>query len=379
MSQAANLGYQRFMRLAINLAKKGFGKTNPNPLVGAVVVKNNRVVGQGYHRRAGLAHAEVVALDQAGGRAKGASLYVTLEPCCHFGRTPACVDKIVASKIGEVIFAMYDPNPLNNGRGARFLRAQGIKVVSGIMEDQARAINRVFTKYISKRLPFVTVKVAQSLDGKIATKTGHSRWISSLQTRRFAHRLRAEVDAIMVGINTILLDDPLLSCRMNRRLCRKQPKKVILDSRLKLPSRARIFSSRSPAEVLIATTKFAPRKRVLYWQRKGFRVLVVKDRDGRVNLKRLLKRLAEMQISHILLEGGAEVIASALEQRLVDRLFVAVSPKIVGGRSAPTAVGGSGINRMEQARALTDVKVRRLGPDLLFEGRVGPSKTKQGG
>jgi diaminohydroxyphosphoribosylaminopyrimidine deaminase/5-amino-6-(5-phosphoribosylamino)uracil reductase len=358
-----------FMRRALRLAEKGKGLTNPNPLVGAVVVKKGKIVGQGYHRKAGLAHAEVLALDQAGRASKGACLYVNLEPCSHTGRTAPCVDKIKASGIKQVIFAMSDPNPLNNGKGSAVLRRHGIKVVSGVLEQEAREINQVFIKYISKKLPFVTVKVAQSLDGKIATKSGHSRWISSPATRKFAHQLREQVDAILVGINTVLLDNPLLSCRINARLCRKQPKKIILDSRLRTPERANIFSSRSPGPVLIATTRFAPRSKVLSWRKRGISVIMAKERHGRVDLKHLFKQLAGQEIAHILIEGGGEVVASALKQRLVDKMYVAVSPKIIGGRSAPTSIGGKGINRINQATELIDIRLIRSGPDLLIEGR----------
>ncbi len=358
-----------FMRRALHLAEKGKGFTSPNPLVGAVVVKKGKVVGQGYHRKAGLAHAEVVALNQAGPQAIGGCLYVNLEPCAHTGRTAPCVDKIKASGIKQVIFAMPDPNPLNNGKGAAILRRHGIKVISGVLENEAREINQIFIKYITKKLPFVTVKVAQSLDGKIATKIGHSRWISSPATRKFAHQLREQVDAMLVGINTVLLDNPLLSCRINGCLCKRQPKKIILDSRLRIPERVNIFSSRSPAPVIIATTRFAPRKKVLSWRKKGISVIMAKDRQGRVDLKDLFKQLAGQGISHILIEGGGEVIASALKQKLVDKMYVVVSPKIIGGRNAPTSIGGEGIKRINQAAGLKDITFRRLGPDLLIEGK----------
>lgn len=362
------VNHERFMRLALRLAQKGKGQTSPNPLVGAVVVRNGKVLGRGYHQKAGLRHAEVLALDRAGEAARGASLYVTLEPCCHFGQTPPCVDKILSYGVKKVIFAMYDPNPLNNGKGAQFLRRHGIELISGVLENQARKTNEVFVKHITTQLPFVTVKVAQSLDGKIATAGGDSRWISSPSSREFVHKLRSSADAILVGVNTVLKDDPLLTCRLNASLCKRQPKKVILDSKLRLLPKLKIFSPRSPAQVIIATTKFAPQRRISYFRRKA-QVIVVKDRDQRVDFRDLLKELAKQGITHILIEGGGEVIASALNLKLVDRVVIFVSPKIIGGRDAPTSVEGKGIKKIKAAAKLEDIKFRRLGSELIIEGR----------
>jgi len=361
--------HNRFMRMALRLAKKANGLTNPNPLVGAVVVKKGKVLGRGYHKKAGLAHAEVVALEKAGDAARGATLYVTLEPCCHFGRTPACVDKILACGIKEVVFAMNDPNPLNNGKGAQVLRRAGVKVISGVLEEEAREINQVFIKYITRRLPFVTVKVAQSLDGKIATSSGDSRWISSKMSRRLVHKLRAEVDAVLVGIDTALKDNPSLSCRLNGHLYKKQPKKVVVDSRLRIRPGLKIFSQASPAEVIIGSTRFAPQAKVSAFQKKA-RVIITKDKQGRVQLRDLFRKLAKQEISHLLIEGGGEIIASALQAGLVDRMIVFVSSKIIGGRNAPTAVEGEGAGRMKAALNLKEMKVRKLGPDLIIDGRI---------
>lgn len=362
------LKQERFMRQAIRLALRAKGKTFPNPLVGAVVVKKGKVVGQGYHRAAGCAHAEEVALTEAGRLARGASLYVNLEPCCHFGQTPPCVHRIIDYGIKEIIFAMYDPNPLNQGRGARFLRRKGVKVVSGILEDEARRINQIFIKYISSKLPYVTVKVAQSLDGKIATASGDACWISSSTSRGFAHKLRSQADAVLVGINTVLKDNPLLSCRLNGRLFKKQPKKIILDSKLRLRPNLKIFSSRSPAPVVIATTRFASPAKINYFRSRA-QVIVVKDEQKKVDLKDLLQRLASEGISHVLVEGGGEIIASALRKKLVDRMIMVFSNKIIGGRTAPTAVEGQGVSRVNQALRLKDLKLRRTGSELTIEGK----------
>lgn len=357
------------MRLALQLAEKGRGKTSPNPLVGAVVVKNGRVIGQGYHRKAGLAHAEIVALEKAGAAARGAQLYVTLEPCCHFGRTGPCAPKIVAAGIKEVIYAMGDPNPLNNGRGGQFLRRHKIKARSGLLAKEARQMNEVFIKYITKRIPYVTVKIAQSIDGKIATKSGHSRWISGRAARRLGQRLRREVDAILIGANTALIDNPLLTSRLGGRLTSRQPIKVIVDGRLKLKANLKIFSRLSPAPVIIAATKLAPRNKIAQFQGRGARVIVARGQGEKVDLGDLLKKLAAREISHILIEGGGEIIASALRKRLVDRMIIVVAPKIIGGRNAPTSVGGEGINRLSQAIKLSELKVSRLGRDIIIEGR----------
>lgn len=366
------VNHEKFMRMALRLALKAKGKTSPNPLVGAVVVKKGKVVGQGYHARAGLAHAEVVALERAGKAARGSRLYVNLEPCCHIGKTGPCVEKIKASGVKEVIFAMRDPNPLNNGKGAQFLRRNGIKVISRVLEKEAKRVNRIFVKNIIHQLPFVTVKVAQSLDGKIATASGDSRWISSESSRKYVHKLRSSVDAILVGINTVLKDNPLLSCRLNGRLYKKQPRKIVVDSNLRLTPQLKIFSRRSPAGVIIATTRFAPQQRLSYFRKKA-QVIVARGRGKRVDLQDLLKKLAKQGISHILIEGGGRIIASALQQRLVDEMIVFVSPKIIGGGDAPTAVEGEGVRRISQALRLEEVRFKKLGSDLIIEGQVRSS------
>lgn len=368
MDEKNRVKHQKFMRLALSLARKAQGLTSPNPLVGAVVVKKGKIIGRGYHQKAGREHAEVIALDKAGRAASGSTLYVTLEPCCHFGQTPPCVEKIVAAGVREVIFAMFDPNPLNNGKGAQFLRRQGIKVTPGILQEEAKALNRPFIKYVTQKLPFVTVKVAQSLDGKIATSSGNSRWISSVCARKFAHKLRRQADAILVGVNTVLTDNPLLSCRNGAGLDKKQPKKVIVDTRLRLAPNAKIFSPRSPAQVIVATTRFAPRAKAIRLNKKA-RIMIVKNETRKVDLRDLLKRLAKEGITHILIEGGGEIIASALKKKLVDRMIMFISPKIIGGRQAPTAVEGKGVDKISQATILKDMQVKTIGAELMIEGR----------
>ncbi|MCX5668361.1 MAG: bifunctional diaminohydroxyphosphoribosylaminopyrimidine deaminase/5-amino-6-(5-phosphoribosylamino)uracil reductase RibD [Candidatus Omnitrophica bacterium] len=339
--------HEKYMRLAIELAKKAEGMTSPNPMVGAVIVKNRRIVGRGYHKRAGLPHAEINALHQAGAKAKGATLYVTLEPCVHFGRTPPCAAAVIKSGIERVVIAMTDPNPVNNGSGIRKLKKHGIKTKVGLLAEDATAMNRPYIKFITKKIPFVTVKVAQSLDGKIATRTGDSKWISGDDSRRYVHELRRIADAVMVGANTVRRDDPLLLSRLSRG---KQPVRVIVSGRSAIPHQAKVFSDPHKAPVI-----------------------VVKPAGGRgekVDLKKLLKALAKMGITNILVEGGGELIAGLVKENLVDRFLIFIAPKIIGGRDAKTAVEGSGTALIKDALKLKNMSVRRFREDILIEAEV---------
>ena len=335
---------KKYIRIALELAQRGKGLTSPNPCVGAVVVKDGKIVGRGYHRRAGGPHAEIYALRQAGRKAKGATLYVSLEPCCHYGRTPPCVNSILFSGIRRVVAAIKDPNPLNNGKGIAALKRKGIKTEVGILEDEARKLNEAFIKYITKKIPFVTVKVAQSLDGKIATRTGDSKWISGAKARRFVHCLRSKVDAVIVGAHTVLKDDPLLTARIKGKKVR-QPLRIILCGDSKIPASARILNS------------------------KGGQVIILKaQKNGRVDIKSLLKDLAKKGITHVLIEGGGEVIASAFEAKVVDKVYFFISPKIIGGRQAITSVEGVGVDRVNKAIDIKDAIVHKLGGDFMIEG-----------
>lgn len=356
------------MRLALRLAARARGGTYPNPMVGAVVVRSGRVVGRGFHRRAGGPHAEVLALRRAGRRAAGATLYVSLEPCAHTGQTPPCTEAIRRAGIRRVVAAMTDPDPRNRGRGIRWLRARGIRAQAGLLERQARALARPFTVRVTRRRPFVTVKVAQSLDGKIATAAGESRWISGPRARSWAHRLRSEADAILVGVETILRDDPRLTVRTPGRAARGRPNgaapmRVILDSQLRTPPAARIFSS--PAPVVIAVGRGAPAGRERALRRAGAEVVRFPTARGRVSMKALLRWLAKREVTRLLIEGGGEVIASAFAAGAVDRVHWVIAPKVIGGRRAPTSVEGEGAPFLRQAVALGDLRVGRLGSDLL--------------
>lgn len=358
--------HEYFMEIAYKLALKGKGKTSPNPMVGALVVKNGRIFGRGYHKKAGFPHAEAVALDDAGKKSEGADLYVTLEPCTHFGRTPPCVDKIIRRGIKRVIVGMVDPNPLNNGKGIQILRAQKIKVETGFLEEKLNKLNETFIKYISRKTPFVTVKVGESLDGKIATRIGESKWITSDRSRAYAHRLRSNYDAIMVGVNTVLRDNPRLDAWFSGR----QPIKIVVDSQLSTQEDAGIFVGKSP--VIIVTLPVRPgqeteNRRILAQKAK---ILEVKERAGQINLKDMMKKLAQLEITNILVEGGGTLIGGLFDEGLVDKVLFFISPKIIGGKEAVSSVMGRGRARIDEAVKLKRVQLKKIGEDFLVEGYV---------
>lgn len=361
------------MRIALEQAKKGLGEVSPNPAVGCVITKNNMVIATGYHRRFGGPHAEVMALEKAGKEARGATLYVSLEPCCHFGKTPPCTEAIIKSGIKEMVAAMADPNPANNGRGFKQLRKNKIRVISGILKKEAQELNKAFIERMKKKRPYISVKLAQSLDGKIATRTGKSKWISSKASRSMVHRLRKRHDAVMVGVNTVIRDDPLLNVRtsyfVHRTWCR-QPVKIVIDSSLRTPVNARIFSKNSAARVIIATTKKAPVEKEKVLISKGAEILHIKSDSGRVDLNVLLKRLSRMGIASILVEGGGEITASLFENKLVDKLILFIAPILIGGRDAVTSLEGKGVKSIKDAFRLDEIKLRRIGRDFLMESDV---------
>ena len=353
------------MNLAMRQAERGKGRTFPNPLVGALIEKNNRIIARGYHKKAGLPHAEVVALSLAGRQAAGAKLYVTLEPCVHFGRTPPCTDMIIKSGIKEVIVGMLDPNVLNHGKGVELLRKHGIKVEVGFLEDKLKRMNEPFIKYITQGIPYITVKVGQSLDGKIATYRGNSQWITSDRAREYVHRLREKFDAIMVGVNTILRDNPKLQATS----LSKHLTKIIVDSHLSIPCQAEVLKN-PPA--IIATLREDPGQetanRDILSQKA--QILEVKEKEGLVNLRDMLKKLARLQISSILVEGGGTLIGSLFDEGLVDKILFFTSPKIIGGKEAISSVMGKGVFHPDKAFRLKDVRLRRIGEDFLIEGHV---------
>lgn len=356
----------QYMDRALELAATARGRTSPNPLVGAVVVQGGKVVGEGFHPQAGQAHAEVFALEQAGDQARGADLYVTLEPCCHHGLTPPCAERIVAAGIKRVIAAMTDPNPLVSGQGFARLREANIEVIVGVREQEARYLNEAFITYITKRRPFVTAKWAMTLDGKIACASGDSRWVSGTEARQWVHELRDQVDAIMVGIGTVLADDPFLTTRLTKP-DKKDPIRIILDSHLRTPPTAKLLQSGSNAPTWIACLKSAVGQSSPLQQIPGVELLPVPAKDGRIDLQVLLTRLAERKLTHILLEGGSTVNYAALQAGLIDKIYCLIAPKLVGGASAPTPVGGRGRSLMNTAWLTRIHGTRLIGEDLLIE------------
>ena len=352
-----------FMRRALALARRGAGWVSPNPMVGAVVVREGRVVGEGFHARAGLPHAEAEALRAAGEESRGATLYLNLEPCAHWGRTPPCVEAIVRAGIARVVVAVRDPNPLVSGRGIRYLRERGIEVVEGVMEEEARRANEAFFKFVTRRLPFVTWKYAVTLDGKVATRSGCSRWLSGEKARRWVHLLRSRTDAVLVGRGTVEADDPLLTSRLPRV---HQPLRVVADSRLRLSPSARLFTVRAP--LLLATTHLSPPEKRETFASLGAEVAILPEREGRVDVRALMELLARKEVTSVLLESGPTLAASLLEEGLIDKLYCVLTPKLLGGAGAPTPLGGAGRSRPEEAWKVKDLSLRRLGEDVLVEG-----------
>ncbi len=352
------------MKRALRLARRGMGRVSPNPMVGAVIVRAGRIIAEGWHRKFGADHAEIDALKQVGGSVRGATIYVTLEPCCHWGKTPPCVDTLTEQGIKRVVIGTLDPNPLVNGKGAQILRDHGIEVSVGAMEQAARGLNEIYVHYIQASLPFITIKYAQSLDGRIATVQGNSRWISSERARKFSHRLRAQHDAIMVGRGTVLADDPLLTVRLAKG---KNPLRICLDSKLRIPLDAQVLQDEG--RTLIVTTDEHEKDKIEKIRKLGKEVLVnQKGADGRIALRPLLKALAERGIASILVEGGAEIITALLKEGLVKRMVVITAPLILG--KGIEAIGDLGIIDLERAIRPSSYKVSRIGSDVIFDLRL---------
>lgn len=354
---------ESYMQHAIALAAQAQGYTNPNPLVGAVIVKNNQIIGEGYHQKAGGPHAERVALAHCSESPAGAVLYVTLEPCCHHGRTPPCTEAIIQAGISHVVIGSADPNPLVRGKGAAQLRAAGILVTEGFLKDACDALNPIFFHYITTGLPYVALKYAMTADGKIATCAGASRWISNEASRRHAHSLRHRYSAILVGSETVLQDDPLLNCRMENG---KQPLRIVCDSRLRIPLDSRICQTAGTYPTVIAYAADNPEKQKALAE-MGISLWKLPAADGRVSLPHLMKRLGENGIDSVLAEGGAAIHFSLLEARLAQKLYIYLAPKIFGGTQAKSPVGGSGIAAVENAYALQLCRCEEMAGDLLLD------------
>ncbi|HHT9137347.1 MAG TPA: bifunctional diaminohydroxyphosphoribosylaminopyrimidine deaminase/5-amino-6-(5-phosphoribosylamino)uracil reductase RibD [Candidatus Wunengus sp. YC60] len=358
---------EKYMAFALELAEKGRGRVEPNPMVGAVLVKDGRIVGKGYHQVFGGAHAEIHAIHEGGTNCKGATLYVSMEPCAHYGKTAPCVDAIIKAGIAKVVAAVIDPNPITSGKGIQKLKEGGVEVVVGVMEIQAKKVNAPFFKLMKKGLPYVTVKWAMSVDGKIATHTGESRWITSDESRKYVHKIRGQMDGILVGINTVMRDDPLLTCRIEGG---RNPKRIVVDSNAAIPVNSRLLSTINEGEIIVAVSTNAPRNRVEKLEQLGCKIVQTKDMNGRVDLKELFHRLGETKLTNILVEGGSRVITSVIEDRLADRVMVFVAPIIIGGEGAKSPVLGTGINKMSEAAEITEIMVTRFSNDIVVEGTL---------
>lgn len=361
-----------YMLRALSLAARAVPHASPNPAVGAVLVKDGRIVGEGFTQPPGGDHAEVVALRRAGDQARGASLYVTLEPCCHFGRTPPCTDALVGAGVAAVHMAMRDPSPWVAGRGRQALEAAGIRIAVGEREHEARHLNEAYLKWATCGLPFVTAKFASTLDGKTATRTGSSRWISSPSSRERVGRLRGQVDAVVVGVRTVLTDDPQLTARDSEdRLLSRQPLRVVLDTAARTPPSARLLAATPGAgRVVVVSSRDADPASVAQLERAGAEVVRVPACDQHLDARAAFQELALRGVTSALVESGGQLLAGLLEARLVDRVVAFIAPKLVGGRDAPTPVEGLGLAEMSQALALHDVRYERVGDDLMVTGEL---------
>jgi diaminohydroxyphosphoribosylaminopyrimidine deaminase/5-amino-6-(5-phosphoribosylamino)uracil reductase len=358
-----------FMKLALRLALKGRGLTSPNPMVGAVVVADGAVVGKGCHEFIGGPHAEVNALENAGARAAGATLYVTLEPCNHYGRTPPCTAAIFQAGISRVVVGMKDPNPRVEGSGTAFLREHRITVDEGILEKECRLLNQAFIKYVTTGIPYVVLKAALTLDGRIATRTGDSRWISNEHSRRYAHNLRCDLDAVLVGLGTALADDPQLTARVRRTPSCRQPIRVVLDMHLRLCVTAQLVRTAPTFPLWVVCGTTASRQKEEALQAAGAEVVRVGFTRDKIDLPELLKALGAREVSSLLVEGGGQVLGSFLEEGLADSFHFFYAPKILGDPQGIPVIAGKSKERMSEALPVYDARVRRFGEDIMLSGR----------
>ncbi len=362
MSMLADI-HLKYMRLALQLARKGVGKTAPNPAVGCVIVKDGAVVGEGWHRRAGTPHAEAHALHQAGSLAAGADVYVTLEPCAHYGKTPPCAEALIAAKVARVFAGMVDPNPQVSGKGVALLEKAGIATKTGLLEEECRRLNEPFIKHIATGMPFVTLKCAMTLDGMIATAAGDSRWVTGAAARRYVHRLRSQMDAIMVGAGTILADDPQLTARVPGG---RDPIRVIVDSHLRLPLTARVINQRSTAPTLIATLDGTTAQAAAL-RKQGIELLICEELDNRLDLVDICRQLGRRGVQSLLLEGGATLAGEMLRCGLIDKVIFFYAPVLIGGAGRQLFTG-PGVAKMMAAWPVRDLTLRRFGADICLSG-----------
>lgn len=362
----------KYMKRAIELSKLGIGYTYPNPLVGAVIIKNGKIIGEGYHAFYGGPHAEINAFKNAIEDVKGATMYVTLEPCSHYGKTPPCAEAIVRNGIKEVVIGMKDPNELVSGRGIEILKQNGIKVTLGVCEEEIRNLNEIFIKYITSKLPFCILKTAMTLDGKISTVTGDSQWISNEISRQYVHEIRHRVAGIMVGIGTVIQDDPSLTTRLKDKKGGKgrDSSRIIVDTRARIPLEAKVLNLDSDAKTIIATTELASKSKIQALKEKGAEIIMTPIKNRGVDLSYLMKELGKMNIDSVLLEGGSTLNYSALEEGIVDKVISFISPKIIGGTDAKTPVGGEGKHSIKNAIMLENIKVSSFEEDIVIEGYI---------
>lgn len=361
-----NIRDEYFMAKAISLARRAYGMTSPNPPVGCVIIKNNKIISQGFHEGAGLPHAEINALTAAGNRAKGAAMYVTLQPCDHYGKTPPCTDAVIKSGIKKIIIGSMDPNPMTDKKAVKKLRSAGINVITGVCQDMTYELIRPFEKFIRHKMPFVTLKIAESLDGKIASVSGDSKWISSNLSREYVRALRRESDAVMVGINTILKDDPLLLPRIKAK---KMPWRIIADSTLKTPLNSQVMKTVKLGRVVIGTTdRAANARKAALFEKKGVFVIKTKPKNGKVDIKTLLAALAERNIMNLLVEGGGTLAGALCDEGLVDKFIFIIAPKIIGGKYSISSIMGKGAKDMSKTLAIKNVEIKRLDNDVIITG-----------
>lgn len=358
-----------FMRKALQLAEKGKGRVNPNPLVGAIIVKNGEVIAEGYHAEYGGKHAEINAFENAREAVLGATLYVNLEPCVHFGKTPPCTDRIIRERIKRVVIGMLDPNPLVAGNGAKKLREHGIEVRVGVLENEAKELNEKFIKYIQTKKPFCILKSAMSLDGKIATKTGESKWITGKESREFSHQIRNEVAAILVGVQTVIDDDPSLTARSEKEKL-NDPIRIVVDTRGRIPLNSKVMNLESSKKTIIATTEDMTEEKEREIKERGSEVIRIRKVDTGVDLKELMTKLGLMGIDSVLIEGGANVNYSAISSNIVDKVMFFIAPIIIGGKNAKSSVEGDGIEHMKDVIKLGDFNYKKLGKDILLTSNV---------
>lgn len=355
---------EEYMKRALLLAENGIGRVNPNPLVGAVLVREGRIIGEGWHQAYGQAHAEVNAVNNAeskGETVKGATVYVNLEPCCHYGKTPPCTELLIRKQVERVVIGVLDPNPLVAGKGAQMLREAGIEVTAGILEEECRKLNEVFCYFIKHRRPYIVLKAAMSLDGKIAAPSGESKWITEEAARKDVQLLRNRYSAIMTGVETVIKDDPELTCRLEGG---RNPIRIILDSSLRIPLDKRVLTDQQNNRTVIACTEGASSEKSSKLEALGTKVLPCRSRNGRIDLEDLTAKLGALSVDSVLLEGGATVNDSAFSQGIVDKLIIYIAPKIIGGEKSKTVVGGHGIETLDQAYPLEIESMERVGEDL---------------